>query len=54
MSSIRLRDVSKLITKGTTPTSVGANFTSAGINFVNSESIDNSKYLNNGIFEHID
>ena len=36
---IRLGDIATLITKGTTPTSVGFNFTESGVNFVKIESI---------------
>ena len=54
MSSVQLGDVAELITKGTTPTTVGGSFTVAGINFVKSESIADSKYLNSTIFGKID
>jgi len=54
MSNAKLGDVAVLITKGTTPTTVGGGFTSHGINFVKSESIADSKYLNSDIFEKID
>ncbi len=54
MSKTKLGDVAELITKGTTPTSVGGVFTASGINFVKSESIADSKYLNAAIFENID
>ena len=50
----KLKDVSGVITKGTTPTSIGKNFTSSGINFIKSESITNSKYLKNDCYEYID
>ena len=50
----KLKDVSKLITKGTTPTSVGGGFTDKGINFIKSESITESKFLNNSVFAFID
>ncbi|MFM6272370.1 MAG: hypothetical protein ACKPFA_38690, partial [Dolichospermum sp.] len=33
MSDIELHNVAKLITKGTTPSSIGCNFTTSGINF---------------------
>ena len=49
----KLKDVSLLITKGTTPTTLGDDFTKTGVNFVKSESITNSKYLDSTIFEHI-
>lgn len=54
MSKIKLRDVAELITKGTTPTTVGGEFCKSGINFIKSESIAGSKYLNSEIFEKID
>ncbi len=53
-STSSLADVSLLITKGTTPTSIGGQFTESGINFIKSESIADSKYLNKEIFGHID
>ncbi len=49
----RLGDISTLITKGTTPTSLGFNFTESGINFVKIESIsDNGDFLKDK-FAHI-
>src|SRR5690554_1288326 len=51
---VELREVSELITKGTTPTTVGGRFTNAGINFVKSESICDSKYLDSSVFMKID
>jgi hypothetical protein len=36
---VRLRDLSAVITKGTTPTTLGHPFVQAGVNFVKSESI---------------
>ena len=51
---VELREVSELITKGTTPTTVGGSFTNAGINFVKSESICDSKYLDSSVFMKID
>ncbi len=54
MNKSTLREVSELITKGTTPSSIGHEFVSDGINFIKSESITDSKYLNNLIYEHID
>ncbi len=54
MNNATLKEVSELITKGTTPSSVGCEFVSVGINFIKSESISDSKYLNNSIYEHID
>ena len=49
----RLGDIFQLITKGTTPTSVGFNFTDSGINFVKIESItDNGQFIRSK-FAHI-
>ncbi|MBQ7903190.1 MAG: restriction endonuclease subunit S [Oscillospiraceae bacterium] len=49
----RLGDISTLITKGTTPTSLGFGFTESGINFVKIESIsDNGDFLKDK-FAHI-
>ena len=50
---IKLRDVSEIITKGTTPTTIGEKFVEAGVNYVKSESITRTKYLDNTLFEHI-
>lgn len=38
----RLGEISSLITKGTTPTSVGYFFTKEGVNFIKAENIDSS------------
>lgn len=43
--SVRLGDISLKITKGTTPSTIGSNFTSNGINFFRSESIGASKFI---------
>lgn len=53
MNKVTLSDVSTLITKGTTPSTVGESFTDTGINFIKSESISDSKYLNSSIYEKI-
>lgn len=50
----KLSEVATLITKGTTPSTIGGRFVDSGINFIKSESICDSKYLKNDIFEHID
>lgn len=54
MNKVLLNEVSELITKGTTPSSVGCDFTTEGINFIKSESIANSKFLNSLAYTHID
>ena len=46
MKKIRLGDIATLITKGTTPTTIGFSFVDTGINFVKIESIgDNGEFL---------
>ena len=45
-----LKSASELITKGTTPTTIGGSFTLDGVNFVKSESICDSKYLNSTVY----
>ena len=54
MSRRNLKEVSDLITKGTTPSSLGCEFVNEGVNFIKSESISDSKFLNISIYEHID
>jgi len=54
MSSSKLSEVSILITKGTTPTTVGGQFVSEGINFVKSESVGEFKHLDQSLFQFID
>ena len=49
----RLEDICSLITKGTTPSTLGESFVATGINFVKSESITDYKYLDSSIFDHI-
>ncbi len=49
----RLGDIATLITKGTTPTSIGFNFQDYGINFVKIESIDEKGTFLTYKFDHI-
>lgn len=49
----KLGDLCELITKGTTPTSVGFNFTESGINFVKVESITGNGQFIQPKFAHI-
>ncbi len=49
----KLGDLCELITKGTTPTSVGFNFTDSGINFVKIESITGNGQFIPSKFAHI-
>lgn len=53
MSKVRLGDVAEVITKGTTPTSIGYGFQDYGINFIKIESIaENGNFLKDK-FAHI-
>ncbi len=51
---LQLADISLLITKGTTPSTFGGRFTSAGINFVKSESLSYDGRIDNTKFAFID
>ncbi|WP_258106261.1 restriction endonuclease subunit S [Christensenella minuta] len=50
---VRLGDISDLITKGTTPTTLGYSFQDAGINFIKIESIGETGELIPDKFQHI-
>lgn len=50
----KLNELALLITKGTTPTSVGFNFTSEGVNFIKVECIAQNGELIKSKFGHID
>ena len=45
MNYVKLRDITTKITKGTTPSNIGADFTNIGINYFRSEMLGKSKYL---------
>ena len=49
-----LENITSVITKGTTPTSIGKSFTLTGINFIKIECIDKSGQFDKSMFEHID
>jgi len=51
---VKIRDISTLITKGTTPTTIGGEFTSKGINFIKVESITEDGRFMPAKFDHID
>lgn len=51
---VRLGDLSDVITKGTTPTSLGFRFTDTGINFVKSESVTFDGWIDRSKFARID
>ena len=46
MNFKKLNEITDIITKGTTPTTIGYNFTDSGINYIKSEQISNSVKLN--------
>ena len=50
---VQLKNLTTVITKGTTPSTIGEPFTNSGINFIKSESITENKNLDNTIYEHI-
>lgn len=43
--SVKLADLCTVITKGTTPSNIGAEFKNCGINYIRSEMITNAKYI---------
>ena len=50
---MRIADIAELVTKGTTPTTLGYSFQDVGINFVKIESIDINGNFDNSKFAHI-
>ena len=40
MKCVKLRDICEVITKGTTPTTIGFSFVDKGVNFIKIENID--------------
>ena len=53
MKKSKIRDVKTLITKGTTPMTLGGSFTESGINFLKVENVDGSIFLDPRKFYHI-
>jgi len=51
---IQLKEITILITKGTTPTTIGMNFSQEGINFIKSESVTKQGTINSKKFAFID
>ena len=49
-----LGDLCECVTKGTTPTTLGKDFTETGINFIKGESINDDHSFNKSMFAHID
>ena len=54
MQFIPLRELCKVVTKGTTPTTLGKSFTSSGINFIKAESILDNHSIDSNKFAFID
>ncbi len=54
MNKTQLKDVALLITKGTTPSTIGESFVKEGINYIKSESIRDFKYLDKSLYQYID
>lgn len=51
---VKLGELCEVITKGTTPSNIGASFTDYGINYIRSEMITNDKYISNNGMLYID
>lgn len=49
-----LGNICECVTKGTTPTTLGKDFTDTGINFIKGESINDDHSFNKAMFAHID
>lgn len=54
MQLVPLQDLCEVVTKGTTPTTLGKSFSNQGINFIKAESILNNHSLDRGRFAYID
>ena len=54
MKFVSLQDLCKIITKGTTPTTLGKPFTISGINFIKAESILDNHSIDTAKFAYID
>ena len=54
MQFVPLQDLCKVITKGTTPTTLGKTFTNFGINFIKAESISDNHSIDSRKFAYID
>src|SRR5262245_1167076 len=52
--SARVRDISEVVTKGTTPTSIGRAFTNRGVRFVKVETVAEDGRLVPGMESYID
>lgn len=54
MQFVPLQDLCKIVTKGTTPTTLGRSFTTTGINFIKAESILDNHSIDSSKFSFID
>ena len=54
MQFIPLQELCKVVTKGTTPTTLGKSFTNSGINFIKAESIHDNHSIDSSKFAFID
>lgn len=54
MTQIPLADLCAVVTKGTTPTTLGKSFVSEGINFIKAESIQDNHSIDKNKFAYID
>ena len=54
MQFVPLQDLCKVVTKGTTPTTLGKPFTTSGINFIKAESILDNHSIDTTKFAYID
>ena len=51
---VALKEITTLITKGTTPTTVGCSFTDDGVNFIKAEAVTLDGRIDESVFVHID
>jgi type I restriction enzyme S subunit len=54
VKQVLLRNITTLITKGTTPTTIGYEFTNSGVNFIKAEAVTLDGQINESVFVHID
>ena len=52
--TVSLSEVTTLVTKGTTPTTLGYAFTDSGVNFIKAESVTLDGQIDESVFAHID
>ena len=53
INEVKLADLCEVITKGTTPSNIGAEFTNEGIKYIRSEMLTSSKYISEDGFLYI-